>query len=216
MRVLPPFLWMCVIVSMAFALPAGAETVGAVERARGETSASQMDQTRVLSDGSAVQVDDVLRTGAGSRLYVTFIDDTRLMLGDRSEIVIDSLVYSPDQSGPEQLSPEQLSMGALRLTHGVFRMVSGQVNKVPGGALVIATPMATIGVRGTDFWGEQSADQLLMALLDDGELTLTTAQGSVTLTDPKTAVLIHAGEAPGPVFTLTDQQLQDALATIGW
>lgn len=211
MRVLTPFLWMCVIVSMAFALPAGAETIGAVERARGETSASQGDQTRALSDGSAVQGEDVLRTGAGSRLYVTFIDDMRLMLGDQSEIVIDSLVYSPDQSGPEQLS-----LGALRLTQGVFRMVSGQVNKVPGGALVISTPMATIGVRGTDFWGEQSADKLLMALLDDGELTLTTAQGSVTLTDPKTAVLIRAGEVPGPVFMLTDRQLQDAVATIGW
>jgi hypothetical protein len=183
-----------------------AENIGQVDRARGATSAAQDDTLRPLTGGSAILFEDVLRTGAGSRLHVTFDDGTRLMMGDSSELAIDAMVYNPDR----------YAMGVMRLTQGVFRMVTGQVNKMPGGTMTVITPMASIGVRGTDFWGQQSADQLLMALLDDGELTIVTEQGSVTLTEPNTAVLIHEGLAIGPVFKLTAAQVKDAVATIAW
>lgn len=186
---------------------AQAQDVGSVDRARGVATAAALGgKARPLSAGSDVAFEDVLRTGTDSRLFMTFIDGSTLMMGDRSELIIDAMVYSPGRFGA----------GALRLKEGVFRMVSGAVNKVPGGQLTLTTPMASIGVRGTDFWGEQTATRLLMALLDDGELVITTRYGTVTLTDPTTAVVIEKGQAPGAVFPLSDRQLQDAIATISW
>lgn len=183
-----------------------AKPVGAVERARGDTTARSGDAVRPLAEGGGVRFEDVLRTGGASRLMVKFIDGTGLSLGDSSELTIDDLVYEPGQRG----------RAVLRLAQGVFRLASGQVNKVPGGSLTVVTPLATIGARGTDFWGEQSADALLIALLDDGELTIATAEGVVTLTEPLSAVRFEKGRPPGGTFTLTPQQLQEAMATVAW
>lgn len=180
--------------------------VGAVDRARGPAVIKRAILERPARAGRAVLFQDVLETGAAARLYVTFDDGSRLMMGDESRLTVDEMVYEPGKTG----------RGALMLSRGVFRMVSGQVNKVAGGTLSVITPVAHIGVRGTDFWGEQTAARLLLALLGDGELTVTTEHGTVILRQPNTAVEIERGQAPGPVFELSAQQVRDAAATVSW
>lgn len=180
--------------------------IGAVNHAQGTTQARNDGSARDLKTGGGILYQDTLVTGDASRLNVMFADGSNLFLGDRSELIIDEMVYEPKQFGH----------GVLRLTSGVFRLISGQINKVPEGELTIITPQATIGVRGTDFWGHQTADRLVMALLDDGELSITTDKGTVVLTDPLSVVTIEKGQAPGAVGKLTKQQLKDAVATISW
>ncbi|OEJ65586.1 hypothetical protein BEN30_14125 [Magnetovibrio blakemorei] len=195
------------LVGAAVVLPAqAADDVGAVERARGVTMVVRQDIIQPLQLGSGVQVLDHLQTGDDARLHVVFADGSDLSMGSSSDLMIDDMVYEPAQRGH----------GVLRLTKGVFRLVSGQVNKVPGGTLTIRTPLATIGVRGTDFWGQQTSEKLEMALLDDGELTITTAQGTVTLTDPLNAVVVLKGQPPSAIYTLTPEQLNAAKATVAW
>ena len=135
-----------------------AERVGTIERAKGGSSVVRLGYERALDQGQDVQFLDVLRTQDNTRLETRFIDQSILTLGDHSELTIDEMVYEPGRSG----------RAVLRLAKGVFRMTSGQVNKVPDGTLTVHTPLATIGVRGTDFWGQQSEDTLVMAVLDDG------------------------------------------------
>lgn len=180
--------------------------IGAVEKVRGEASAYYKASLRQLVGGGGVLFEDALRTGDKTRLLVDFVDGSKLSLGDNSELLIDEMIYEPGKKGK----------GTLRLVKGVFRFVTGQINKVPGGQLVLSTPVATIGVRGTDFWGEQTEGRLTMALLDNGELTITTPNGTVTLTQPSSAVTIERGQAPGDVFTLTQIQLQAATGTVEW
>ena len=180
--------------------------IGAVEKIRGEASAYYKASLRQLVGGGGVLFEDTLRTGDKTRLLVDFVDGSKLSLGDNSELLIDEMIYDPGKKGK----------GALRLAKGVFRFVTGQINKVPGGQLVLSTPVATIGIRGTDFWGEQTDTRLTMALLDSGELTIATPNGTVTLTQPLSAVTIERGQAPGAVFTLTPAQLQAAAGTVAW
>ena len=54
---------------------------------------------------------------------------------------------------------------ALGLLESVFCLVTGRLTGAPERPLVVATPPATIGVRGSDFWGQQSAELLQVALL---------------------------------------------------
>lgn len=182
------------------------DDIGVVERARGAVVVLRQDASQPLRSGSGVQVLDSLQTGEDARLQVVFADGSELSMGSSSQLTVDDMVYEPARRG----------RGVLRLSQGVFRLVSGQLNKVPDGALTIITPLATIGVRGTDFWGQQTPDKLVMALLDDGELTITTAQGAVTLTDPLSAIVVYKGQAPGALYTLTPQQLAAAKATVAW
>lgn len=182
------------------------EDVGAVEQARGLTMVVRQDVIQPLQLGSGVQVLDHLQTGDNARLHVVFVDGSDLSMGAGSDLIVDEMVYEPGNQG----------QGVLHLSQGVFRLVSGQVNKVPGGTLTILTPLATIGVRGTDFWGHQTSEKLDMALLDDGELTITTAQGQVTLTDPLSAVTVLKGQPPSAIYTLSPEQLSAAKATVAW
>lgn len=194
------------IVGFCLCMPVlAAEKIGAVDRTRGETLAIRSNVSHNLNQGSAIEFRDLLRTGKQSRLLVNFIDGSTLTLGDGSELSIDEMVYEPKTRG----------RAVLRLTQGVFRMVSGKVNKVPGGTLTIQTPLATIGVRGTDFWGEQTQDILLMALLDRGELSIETTEGTIKLSNPLHAVKVQKGK-PMETFVLTPQQLKSAVETVAW
>jgi len=73
--------------------------------------------------GTAVHMGDALQTGPNGRLEVTFVDDTRLTLGDNAKVVIDRYVHNPGRSvGEVALKSAQ---GALRFTTGK----NGQMSK---------------------------------------------------------------------------------------
>lgn len=180
--------------------------VGNVARSRGQFAALQNGVVRSMLEGSDVKFLDTIVTGADTRAEIEFIDDTFLMLGDNSTMTIDEMVFEPGVR----------SRGVITLAQGVFRMISGKVNKVADGTLTIHSPVATIGIRGTDFWGLQEKDKLTMALIDDGIVEITGEDGkTVVLDTPLQAVVIERGKAtPDAPFSLTPAQLQEAAKTV--
>ncbi len=180
--------------------------VGDVARSRGQFAALQSGVARSLFEGGDIKFLDTIITGADTRAEIEFVDDTYLMIGDNSRLTIDEMVFEPGIR----------SKGVITLTQGVFRMVSGKINKVTGGELTINSPVATIGIRGTDFWGLQEKDKLTMALIDNGILEITGADGkTVVLDTPLQAVVIERGKpTPDAPFSLTPAQLQEAAKTV--
>lgn len=180
--------------------------VGDVARSRGHFAALQSGNVRSMFEGADVKFLDTIVTGPNTRAEIEFVDDTFLMLGDNSTMTIDEMVFEPGKR----------STGVITLTEGVFRMVSGKINKVPGGSLTINSPVATIGIRGTDFWGLQEKDKLTMALIDNGIVEITGEDGkTVVLDTPLQAVVIERGQpTPDAPFSLTPAQLQEAAKTV--
>lgn len=180
--------------------------VGDVARSRGQFAALQDGVARSLFEGSDVKFLDTIITGANTRAEIEFVDDSFLMVGDNSSLTIDEMVFEPGVR----------SKGVITLTEGVFRMVSGKINKVAGGELTINSPVATIGIRGTDFWGLQEKDKLTMALIDNGIVEITGEDGrTVVLDTPLQAVVIERGQpTPDAPFSLTPAQLQEAAKTV--
>lgn len=180
--------------------------VGDVARSRGQFAALYKGVARSMLEGADVRFLDTIVTGADTRAEIEFIDETFLMIGDNSTMTIDEMVFEPGKR----------SSGIITLTEGVFRMVSGKVNKVPGGSLTINSPVATIGIRGTDFWGLQEKDKLTMALIDNGIVEITGEDGkTVVLDTPLQAVVIERGKpTPDAPFSLTPAQLQEAAKTV--
>ena len=84
---------------------------------------------------------DTVKTGKG-KTAIEFVDDTRVDVTEHSKLLIDEFVYDPNTK-----------TGALSLkaSLGTVRYASGQIAKNSKQNVIIKTPTATIGVRGTDF-----------------------------------------------------------------
>ena len=107
------------------------------------------NEAQVISASGAitaavVHMKDELRTGANARLQVTFRDNTLLTLGEHASVVIDRYVYDPDRSVGET---------ALQATKGAFRFATSRIKEMKDHKIAVSTPVADIGVRGTEFWG---------------------------------------------------------------
>ncbi len=115
-----------------------AEAIGQVETLTGNAQVIRAGVAVDLAVGDPVFQGDVVQTGTGSTLGLTFIDETVFSLSGGARMVLSSMVYDPDGSANSML---------FDLVQGTFVFVTGQV--APTGNMRIETPVATIGVRGT-------------------------------------------------------------------
>lgn len=185
-----------------------AELAGTVSRVRGDATALTAGRARPLAQSAKIYVGDEIRTGQATRIEITMIDDTKLTLGDNSRLAIDSYVFSAKQNK---------GAGTVRVIEGVFRAATGKLAKVEGAPFQVKMPVATLGIRGTEFWGEQRADNLLVALLGGKGVYLENQAGRVEITSLGHATRITAATmAPSAPFMLSDDDLRAALATVAW
>lgn len=174
--------------------------VGAVERVRNEVTAKTADQSgmRMLAVSNPLFQNEIVATGANARAELRLTDDTSLVLGEKSTVLLDEFVYDADGSA------------VINLTTGAMRFVSS-LSGHPG-KLTIKTPAATIGVRGTDFW-VGPIDGVYGVLLLGGKVDVSNEGGSVTLDTPRTGTLIQSpGIAPGPAVPWPDDRRVRALS----
>jgi hypothetical protein len=160
---------------------------GDVERLHRLLSAETLTDRRELALKDPVYAGERLRTGPEGRAVVQLADGATLTLGEAAVVSLDSLIYDP-ASGT--------GSGRIAVLHGAFRMVSGALGKT--GAITLETPIATIGIRGTDFWGYQEGSSLSVVLLDDGRVDIRTAGGQITLDAPRDGIVITDPNAQLP------------------
>ena len=125
----------------AQAQSSGEQPIGSVETMSGTVTAIHADGTRVeLEPGSPVYQGDTLETGDDGALGIILADETTFSMAESGSMVLDEMVYDPGtQEGSVSLS----------VMEGVFTFVSGQVAKTDPDAMTLNTPVATIGIRGT-------------------------------------------------------------------
>ncbi len=128
------------LLGMVTATAAGAEAVGRVKTSSGEAVIVRPSGTVDATPGAEVRLGDTLRTGAGSALGVTLLDESRLSLQANAELQVDEFVYQPS-GGDGSLS--------MKMTKGALTLVSGLIAKASPDAAKIETPVGTMGIRGT-------------------------------------------------------------------
>jgi hypothetical protein len=184
---------------------AAQEVIGAVNRIQGEASGTLGGTTRPLGLNASVFLNEVVSTGDAARLEVTFADDTRLTLGAKARLTLDTYVYNP-----------AAGTGTIRFAViGALRFLSGQLSKLPTSSVSVTTPVATIGIRGTEFWGGPIDDQALGVLLIEGAVSVSNAAGEQILSQPGQGTNIAApGAPPGPVTVWPVAKVNRALAAV--
>lgn len=94
--------------------------------------------TVTLARGASVEQNDLIATGPAGSTRLKFLDASFLDVGPGANVKLDEFVYSGNTA----------EKASLTMTKGTFRWVSGISKKE---AYDLKTPLATIGIRGTDF-----------------------------------------------------------------
>lgn len=181
------------------------QAIGAVSRIQGEGIGTNGSATRPLGLNSSVFLNDVVLTSDAARLEVTFADNTRLTLGEKAKLTLDTYVFDPAAGSGT------IKFGLV----GAFRFVSGQVTKLASADVRVTTPVAILGIRGTEFWGGPIDDQALGVFLIEGAVSVSNAAGQQILNLPGQGTNIAApGGAPGPVTFWAPDKIGRAIATV--
>jgi hypothetical protein len=165
-------------------------------------------------------MNDAVRTTRG-KMGITFADDTRVQVNENSRLVIDDFVYDPNSKKGGKL--------AVNIAQGTVRYASGQIAKNNPQAVAVNTPVATIGVRGTDFsatvdefgrstiillpscpagWRDVERDCVT------GEISVTTDIGFIIMNKPFQATRVDSRDfkpRPPVILKLTEDQISNML-----
>jgi fibronectin-binding autotransporter adhesin len=114
------------------------KVIGHVTKLAGTATAIRNGVSIILNQGDNVEKGDVVQSGSGSTLGITFIDGTVFGLSSNARMVLNEMVYDPNGSNNSSL---------LSLVAGTITFVAGETAK--HGDMKIDTPVATMGIRGT-------------------------------------------------------------------
>ena len=92
------------------------EASGSAVKVDRMTNASGPGGRRVLETDSDVFMGDAIVTNANGLAQICFVDDTRIVVGPNSRMVIDSFVFNPNNTARD------VTVSAVK---GVFRFISG-------------------------------------------------------------------------------------------
>ena len=182
---------------------AAQEAIGAVSRIQGKASGTHDGSTKALDLKSSVLLNEVVSTGEAARLEVTFTDSTQVTLGEKAELRLDTFVFNPAAGSGT------IKFGVV----GAFRFLSGQASKLAGSDVSVTTPVAIIGIRGTEFWGGPIDNQALGVFLIEGAVSVSNAAGGQILSEPGQGTNIATpGAGPGPVTFWPQDKVDRAIA----
>ncbi|MEQ1900074.1 MAG: FecR domain-containing protein [Devosia sp.] len=138
MRILSSIL-LSAVIALGISGPVLADASGVAKGVDPEASALLDNQTRTLVVGGDIFLGDVIKTGPKGLVQILFADNTKLVIGPNSSLIIEDYLVRNDGSAGKL---------AINMLGGTFRFITGDS---PKGAYEIITPSGTIGVRGTAF-----------------------------------------------------------------
>jgi len=151
------------------AIDAG-DAIGKVLAVEGTAQAG----SRALARGASIFTNEVLKVAPSSKMQVLFTDGGILNLIEKTEYNVKS--YAFNSSGKNVYSAE--------LLEGGFRALSGSIAKDHASDFNVKTPVATIGIRGTDF----------EAMIVDGTVYFGCESGQISVSNGAGERLLSQGE----------------------
>ena len=163
------------------------EAVGQVIQVRGKTFAiSAKKKRRDLQPGSELYVGDRLYTGVKGFMRLSMIDEAKIDMRCNSEMLIED--YKLLRAG---------NRSVIYLIKGSLRKITGTIGKMADDVYEMKTPMATVGVRGTEY-----ALRVLQAHGCDGSLDVNSNglfvkvnRGAIDLKNKSGTQALNEGDA---------------------
>lgn len=142
----------------------GAAGVGEVSLVLGKAYLESADNSReLIRKGTPIHVNDRVVTEANGHVHIRFADDA--LVSVRPDSLLEIERYDFNAANPEQSSIK------LNLVEGVTRAISGKGAHAARERFRLNTPIAAIGVRGTDFV-VSATDESVRALVNEGAIVV--------------------------------------------
>lgn len=116
--------------------------IGTFKQVQGPAWLGQTDAHRAAAPGERVQEGERISTGKNGTAMFTLKDGTVMTLGPESSLHLNQFQFDT--------TTQQGHLG-LELLQGSLRVVTGLLAKINPERFRITTPTAVVGVRGTDF-----------------------------------------------------------------
>lgn len=171
------FLMLGITCLYAYAQPVYAEqTVGQVVWVNGTMKALGADKKeRTLKRKDFVYEHDTLSTGADSTGQVVFSDSSIMTFKENTVLKIDQYKYTDGKAHDQDKFVADLAKGG-------FRTITGAISKGKPENYKLATPVATIGVRGTVYEVAHTAEEGTSAGITQGSIHFANSAGGADLT----------------------------------
>ncbi len=160
---------LCVFFPQAAFAAADDGVIGTILEVEGSATVTpEGGQPAAAAVNAPVHLNDVVKTAAASRVFILFIDNTQLTLSENTQARVDNYVFDPDNNTDNKAS--------YSVMQGAFQYVSGLIGKKDNPDVHVDTPVGSIGIRGTNFWGGDLDGEYNVAVLD-GRVALKTDAG---------------------------------------
>lgn len=134
-----------------------AEPVGEVVFVAGGAELQRQGQWQKLAKGTQVQEGDLLRTAANGHIHLRMNDNGFIAVRPASNLQVRQYRYEPQSAGQNQV--------LLHLESGTARTISGKAGESNRERYRFTTPVAAIGLRGTDYVVQAEAELTRVSVL---------------------------------------------------
>lgn len=97
--------------------------------------------------GYEIEEKDIISTQVNSKIKITFIDNTIITIGKESSLNVEEYIFN---ASTKEAKTE------LNVLKGAFHTITGQIGKVNPDKFKLKTKSASIGIRGTEFYGDEN------------------------------------------------------------
>lgn len=186
-RTLRLFSWITLAflpINAVFAAPAGqiTQSSGYVE------VSSPQAAPKAAGSGTPIEGGQTVTLGEGAKAVIKFQDGQIIALQSKSIFRVNSYKY--DQAAPEK------GESFFSLVQGGLRAITGLIGSSNRPGWKLATPTATIGIRGTDFMAV--VNQGVYVKVESGAVAVTNSAGTAIFTAGQTGA-IASGSTLGTV-----------------
>lgn len=161
------FAWMG-LVAPAIAAAGATVVVGEVIFAIGDARAVDAAGTHAVRKGDKVMVGQTLTSGDSGHIHVRFVDKAFVSVRPHSTLRIDTYTYSAEKPAA--------SFVKFTLETGTARLITGAAGHAAKENFRLNTPVAAIGVRGTDFVVHTTAETTRVSV-NEGAIAMSPLSG---------------------------------------
>ena len=161
---------------------------------------------REIQRGGDIHSHDTLTSGENARAILRFNEGTMLTMGGNTQMKIEDFIFSDNKK-----------QARFEFLKGAFRIVTGAITKTSNPNFSVNTPIGSIGVRGTDFWGGNlSNDESIDVVLLESEHTVEVSNqyGKVVLTQKGEGTTLLPNKPPLSPRKWPQKKLNRAFKTI--
>lgn len=176
--------------------------VGYVSLLQGKVELVRRGEIVTLKEDTLLEEGDRLTTGKGG-IRIRLRDNTRITLAKNTQFEIDRYRYSAEEKEAE---------ARFKLVSGAFRAVTGAIGHLPEPSFEVETSVATMGIRGTDFWGGFIfSGDLDVAMFTGKGVYVRNTDGIQEIRLPGEGVTVVSGQSPSEVKQWPQWKLQQAI-----